>query len=133
MQNENPIETPSAVHLKDYTPPDWLIDSVRLDVDIRAEGTLVTAVLACLRNPVVVGDHPLLLDGHGGVARASQDGLDQRALGADVDIQLDAIDQPGWRCVILEMNGGRGIDRIFVLHNSWVPKRAFSLNDNGEV
>jgi len=87
MQNENPIDTPSAIHLKDYTPPAWLIDSVRLDVDIRAEGTLVTAVLACLRNPVLVGDHPLLLDGED--LETLSVSVDGRLLSAD-DYSLSA-------------------------------------------
>ena len=30
-------ELASVVHLKDYTPPPWLIDTVDLDVDIRPE------------------------------------------------------------------------------------------------
>jgi len=64
MSNEiSSTDTPSAIHLKDYTPPVWLIDSVRLDVDVRAEGTLVAATLACARNPAVAGDQPLVLDG----------------------------------------------------------------------
>jgi len=63
MQNATPSDTPSAIHLKDYTPSAWLIDSVHLDVEIRSEGTSVKAVLACTRNPAVVGNHSLVLDG----------------------------------------------------------------------
>ncbi len=55
--------TPVPVLLKDYTPPPFLIDSVHLDVDIRADGTRVTATLNCQRNPAVPGDQPLRLDG----------------------------------------------------------------------
>jgi aminopeptidase N len=51
------------VRLIDYTPPPWLINSVHLDVDIRPEGTVVTATLACARNPAVAGAAPLVLDG----------------------------------------------------------------------
>ena len=53
----------APVFLKDYAPPAWLVDTVHLDVDIRAEATFVTATLACQRNPAVAGDHPLVLDG----------------------------------------------------------------------
>ncbi len=51
------------VRLIDYTPPPWLISTVHLDVDIRAEGTVVTATLRCLRNAAVAGTAPLTLDG----------------------------------------------------------------------
>ncbi len=56
-------ETPPHVCLKDYTPPPFLVNTVHLDVDIRPEGTLVTATLGCQKNPDVSGDHPLQLDG----------------------------------------------------------------------
>ena len=59
MQNENPV----PVHLEDYAPPAWLIDSVWLDVDVRAEATQVSARLACRRNPAVPGLAPLVFDG----------------------------------------------------------------------
>ncbi len=57
--------SPSPVHLCDYTPPAWLIDTVHLDVDIRPEGTRVTATLHCARNLTINGQHdsPLTLDG----------------------------------------------------------------------
>ncbi len=56
-------ELASVVHLKDYTPPPWLIDTVHLDVDIRPEGTVVTATLSCARNPAAVATSTLDLDG----------------------------------------------------------------------
>ncbi len=56
-------ETPAPVHLKDYTPPPFLVNAVHLDIDIRADGARVTATLNCERNPAVAGDHPLVLDG----------------------------------------------------------------------
>ncbi|HET9700390.1 MAG TPA: aminopeptidase N [Burkholderiales bacterium] len=55
--------TPRTIHLKDYTPPPFLIDRVELDVDIRAEDALVTAKLALRRNPAATASGPLLLDG----------------------------------------------------------------------
>ena len=57
------MPTPAAVKLADYAPPHWLINTVDLDVDIRAHETEVVARLNCLRNPDVSGEHPLVLDG----------------------------------------------------------------------
>ena len=56
-------ELASVVHLKDYTPPPWLIDTVDLDVDIRPEGTVVIATLSCARNPAAEATSALVLDG----------------------------------------------------------------------
>jgi aminopeptidase N len=42
---------PKTIQLKDYTPPPFLIDSVDLDIDIRADDALVKATLAVRRNP----------------------------------------------------------------------------------
>ncbi|MDR1368394.1 MAG: aminopeptidase N [Candidatus Accumulibacter sp.] len=53
----------AAVRLEDYTPSPWLIDSVRIDVDIRAGETIVGARLECARNPKTQGDAPFILDG----------------------------------------------------------------------
>ena len=57
------MHTPAAVHLADYAQPSWLINTVDLDVDIRSDSTVVVARLACVRNPAVAGDQPLVLDG----------------------------------------------------------------------
>ena len=55
---------PRTIHLKDYTPPPFLVGRVTLDVDIRAEDALVTAVLDVRRNPAAAAkDAPLVLDG----------------------------------------------------------------------
>jgi aminopeptidase N len=55
---------PNAIQLKDYAPPAFLVDSVELDVDIRAEDALVRAVLALRRNPQAANARdPLVLDG----------------------------------------------------------------------
>jgi aminopeptidase N len=48
-----------AIHLKDYTPPAFGIDTVELDVDIQHDHALVTANLAVVRN----APGPLVLDG----------------------------------------------------------------------
>ena len=42
--------TPRTIHLKDYTPPAFLITHVELDVDIRDEHALVRAKLQVKRN-----------------------------------------------------------------------------------
>jgi aminopeptidase N len=55
-------DTPQTVHLKDYTAPAYLIDSVDLDFSIETGGTTVSATLAMRRNPAVAA-RPLVLDG----------------------------------------------------------------------
>jgi len=56
--------TPRTIHLKDYTPPAYLVDRIELDVDLRADDALVTATLAMRRNPASKEiDAPLALDG----------------------------------------------------------------------
>ena len=58
--------TPQAIHLRDYTPPPFLVDTVELDVDIRDDGTRVRASLAIRRNPAAAdAGAPLVLDGDG--------------------------------------------------------------------
>src|SRR3982074_1220816 len=51
---------PKAIHLKDYSPPAFRIDSVDLDVDIREDHALVRAKLQVRRNS---GAGPLILNG----------------------------------------------------------------------
>src|SRR5918999_3516736 len=50
---------PKAIHLKDYSPPAFRVDTVDLDVDIRDDHALVRAKLAIRRNSI----GPLVLDG----------------------------------------------------------------------
>ena len=50
---------PQAIHLKDYAPPAFKVDTVELDVDIRADDALVRAKLQIRRN----APGPLVLDG----------------------------------------------------------------------
>ena len=50
-----------TIHLKDYTPPAFLIERVSLDVDIRADDALVKATLSVRRNGA--SSAPLVLDG----------------------------------------------------------------------
>src|SRR5205809_1020133 len=51
---------PKAIHLKDYSPPEFRIDSVDLDVDLRDDHARVRAKLQVRRNG---GPGPLVLDG----------------------------------------------------------------------
>ena len=73
--------THPPVFLADYAPPPWLVDEVKLDVDIGADGTLVTATLACRRNPEAEAGQPLQLDGEGLETLSVR--LDGRALAPD--------------------------------------------------
>ena len=57
------IETPVPILLEDYTPPSFVVETVRLDVDIRAGETIVTAQLRCRRNSSAPDGQPLVLDG----------------------------------------------------------------------
>ena len=50
------------VHLKDYRPPDWLVETVRLDVSLHPTAIKVRATLALKPNPNTASA-PLILDG----------------------------------------------------------------------
>ncbi|MGA8050053.1 MAG: aminopeptidase N, partial [Burkholderiales bacterium] len=55
---------PQTIHLKDYSPPPFLVEHVALDVDIRADHALVSAELRVRRNPGAADPRaPLALDG----------------------------------------------------------------------
>ena len=54
---------PKTIHLKDYTPPAYLIDQVELDLDIHPGATTVSATLKCRRNPLAASQ-ALVLDGN---------------------------------------------------------------------
>jgi len=56
--------TPQTIHLKDYTPPAFLVSEVDLDFDLREDHALVRARLAVQRNPNAADPSALLeLDG----------------------------------------------------------------------
>ena len=55
----------TPVRRQDYSPPAYLVDSIHLDVDIRPDGTRVTATAAMARNPDATGTPILVLDGEG--------------------------------------------------------------------
>ncbi len=54
---------PRTVYLKDYTPPDFLVSTVDLDVDIREASARVHAVMRVARHPAASITAPLVLDG----------------------------------------------------------------------
>ncbi len=56
---------PQAVRLSEYRPPDFLIDTVDLDISLHRTQTRVRARLAIRRNPKGRPDAPLTLDGDG--------------------------------------------------------------------
>ncbi len=80
--------TPVTIHLKDYTPPAFLISTVDLDVDIREDFARVRAKLAVRRNPAAKDARaPLVLDGD--ELRLESVALDGRTLAAS-EYALDA-------------------------------------------
>jgi aminopeptidase N len=55
---------PAVTRLADYTPPDWLVDTVELEFELGEEGTSVRSKLAIRVNPAGGGaGRPLVLDG----------------------------------------------------------------------
>ena len=57
-------DTAQPIRLKDYLPPAWLVDTVKLDVSLHPTKTKVRATLALKPNPES-GAAPLALDGDG--------------------------------------------------------------------
>jgi aminopeptidase N len=58
-------EAARPVRLKDYCPPDWLVEQVDLDVRLHPTETRVTAKLRLKPNPAGRPDAPIVLDGDG--------------------------------------------------------------------
>ncbi|MBX9606364.1 MAG: aminopeptidase N [Gammaproteobacteria bacterium] len=73
--------TPQTIFLRDYRPPAYRVVTVALDVDIRAEETLVGAVLDIERGDGAGADEPLRLHGDG--LELLEVALDGQALGSD--------------------------------------------------
>ena len=56
--------TPQTIYLKDYRPPQFLIDTVDLNIDLAEEWTTVKAELSLRRNPdSTESSNTLMLDG----------------------------------------------------------------------
>src|SRR5215467_10569360 len=58
-------DDPRPVRLQDYRPPDWLVETVELDVSLDPSAARVRAALLLKPNPKSVAPAPLLLDGDG--------------------------------------------------------------------
>jgi aminopeptidase N len=56
-------EQPPPVRLQDYRPPDWLVETVHLDVSLDPKQTRVRAALQLKPNPAAGIPAPLVLDG----------------------------------------------------------------------
>src|SRR5262249_22658826 len=56
-------ETAKPVRLEDYRPPDWLVETVDLDVALHPTSTRVRATLSLKPNPKGDDHAPLVLDG----------------------------------------------------------------------
>ena len=69
------------VRLADYRPPDWLVETVELDVSLEASATRVCAALAIKPNGAGAAPAPLVLDGDGLVLKSLK--LDGAPLPAD--------------------------------------------------
>ena len=54
---------PQTIFLKDYLPPNFLIDEIRLDFDLSPQETRVRSQISVRRNPKAKQDGALLLDG----------------------------------------------------------------------
>ena len=57
-------DTAQPIRLKDYRPPDWLVETVALDISLHPTQTKVRSTLALKPNPEAVAA-PLVLDGDG--------------------------------------------------------------------
>ena len=58
-------EEPRPVRLSEYRPPDWLVETVELDIRLDASRTPVRATLRLKPNPAAGAPAPLNLDGDG--------------------------------------------------------------------
>ena len=58
-------EQARPVRLQDYLPPDWLVETVELDVSLHPTATKVRATLALKPNPDAAAPAPVVLDGDG--------------------------------------------------------------------
>src|SRR5882757_2642970 len=74
-------EQARPVRLEDYSPPDWLVETVELDVSLHPTATRVRATLSLRPNPDSTAPAPVVLDGDGLTLVALK--LDGATLSAD--------------------------------------------------
>src|SRR5712672_4420003 len=92
------------VRLADYQPPDWLVETVELDVSLHPTATRVRARLKVRPNPSARAPAPLTLDGDGLTLKSIK--LDGRPLSADSFTATPdklSIPQPPQRACLLEI------------------------------
>src|SRR2546421_3150646 len=58
-------EQARPVRLDQYRPPDWLVETVELDVSLHPTATKVRATLKMSPNPKAAAPAPIVLDGDG--------------------------------------------------------------------
>src|SRR5215475_1671184 len=91
------------VRLADYRPPDWLVETVDLDVSLDPANTVVRARLRLKPNPQAAAPAPVVLDGDELQLRAIK--LDGETLAADAFVATPerlTIPQPPNRAFVLE-------------------------------
>jgi aminopeptidase N len=91
------------VRLADYRPPDWLVETVDLDVSLDPTNTVVRARLRLKPNPLAAAPAPVVLDGDELQLRAIK--LDGETLAADAFVATPeqlTIPQPPNRPFVLE-------------------------------
>jgi aminopeptidase N len=92
------------VRLADYQPPDWLVETVELDVSLHPTATRVRATLKVRPNPSAQAAAPLMLDGDGLTLKSIK--LDGRPLSADSFTATPdklSIPQPPQRACLIEI------------------------------
>src|SRR5262249_61782409 len=92
-----------AVRLADYRPPDWLVETVDLDVSLDPTSTVVRTRLRLRPNPQAPAPAPVVLDGDELQLRAIK--LDGETLAADAYAATPdglTVLQPPHRAVVLE-------------------------------
>src|SRR5215475_3208958 len=91
------------VRLADYRPPDWLVETVDLDVSLDPTSTVVRARLRLKPNPLAPAPAPVVLDGDELQLRSIK--LDGETLAADAYVATPdplTIAQPPNRAFVLE-------------------------------
>jgi len=97
-------DTARPVRLKDYRPPDWLVETVDLDVTLHPTATRVRASLAVKPNPKGRSGAPLILDGDNlSLVSVSLDGVPLSAEDHVADPDSLTVPKPPSRAFALEI------------------------------